>query len=78
MSYESACGALSSEKIDFPKDDPFNKTESMQISRTDMNMLIMNYLVTGTSFTVSLFRNVWREFFINGDLYVCLTDCRGI
>lgn len=70
MSYESACGTLSSEKIDFPKDDLFNKTESMQISRTDMNMLIMNYLVTGTFFMISLFRNVWHDFLkiIIGDL----------
>lgn len=46
MSFESAPASLN-DKQD-KKTYERNKSEDLQISRTDMNMLIMNYLVTGT------------------------------
>lgn len=34
-----------------------NKSDDLQISRTDMNMLIMNYLVTGNVLSIPHSRN---------------------
>lgn len=45
MSFEIATNNLH-EKQDKKSYDR-NKSDDLQISRTDMNMLIMNYLVTG-------------------------------
>lgn len=41
--------STASDKTDTPKDkdDAYARSENLQVSRTDMNLLIMNYLVTG-------------------------------
>lgn len=54
--------SLSEKPPETSKDDWLQKLESVHVQRSDMNRLIMNYLVTGTPSTSSFIKYlVWLE-----------------
>lgn len=57
MSFDSTIVDITNDKQDKKPYDRV-KNDDLQISRTDMNMLIMNYLVTG-KMKNNLFKSLW-------------------
>lgn len=51
--------ANSNDKTD-NKEDAYTRCSELHFSRTDMNMLIMNYLVTGSSSIYNYSYNIYR------------------